>query len=199
MKQRASLLTPAHALLAGALPRLWVRWAQLRYPILIRGERGTGKSTLASQLHQASGRSGALVQRSLDAIPKGLEVAELVGHCKGAFTTALSDHDGILTQAHRGTAFLDELGRASLEAQSALLGLLDRGRLTPVGGVREVIVDVRVIAATNADLETMVEDGSFLADLLDRFGFYVIVMKPLRDRQPVVQQSASPSETRSGE
>jgi two-component system response regulator HydG len=138
---------------------------------------------LAERLHRASGRPGPFVIRSLEAIPKGLEVAELLGHCKGAFTTAVGDRDGILTQSNRGTAFLDELGRATLEAQGALLGFLDRGRLTPVGGTRELVLDVRLIAATNARLEEMVAAGGFLADLLDRFGYYVIVTKPLRERR----------------
>ena len=123
------------------------------------------------------------MNRSLEAIPKGLEVAELLGHCRGAFTTAVADHDGILTQSNRGTAFLDELGRATLEAQAALLGFLERGRLTPVGGRRELTLDVRVIAATNADLEALVDAERFLADLRDRFGYYVIYTTPLRDRR----------------
>jgi DNA-binding NtrC family response regulator len=183
MKSVACATSPLRGLEVAHLPMPWVRWASLRYPILIRGERGTGKSMLAERLHRASGRPGPLINRSLEAIPKGLEIAELLGHCRGAFTTAVADREGILTQANRGTAFLDELGRASLEAQGALLGFLDRGRITPVGGSREVPLDVRLIAATNADLEAMISTGSFLPDLLDRFGYYVIVTQPLRDRR----------------
>lgn len=183
MKSHAFVSIASHGADVDLLKGPWVRWAALRYPVLIRGERGTGKSMLAERLHRASGRSGALVSRSLAAIPKGLEVAELLGHCKGAFTTAVADRDGVLTQSNRGTAFLDELGRATVEAQATLLGFLDRGRLTPVGGARELVLDVRLIAATNADLEAMVTAGNFLADLLDRFGYYVIVTKPLRERR----------------
>jgi two-component system, NtrC family, response regulator AtoC len=169
-----------------SLAMLWVRWAKLRYPILIRGERGTGKSSLAERLHRASGRRGPMIYRSLEAIPKGLEVAELLGHAKGAFTTAHADRRGILEQANGGTAFLDELGRATLDAQAALLGFLDCSRLTPVGSVRELTLDVRLIAATNTDLESAVASEKFLPDLLDRFGYYVIVMTPLRERRVLI-------------
>lgn len=161
----------------------WPRWARLRFPVLLRGERGTGKSRLAEEIHRASGRTGRFVARSLEAIPRGLEIAELLGHRRGAFTGAVADRAGAIAQADRGTVFLDELGRASLEAQGALLGFLDHGHLAPVGATREVACDARVVAATNANLETMVAQGSFLADLLDRFGYYVIVIRPLRDRR----------------
>ena len=180
---KAVVQAPEPPVEGSGLPALWRRWATLPYPILIRGERGTGKTALASELHRASGRSGLLVNASMAAIPKGLELAELFGHCRGAFTTALADRDGVITQAHRGTVFLDELGRASLEAQSALLGFLDHGRLKPIGSTRELILDVRVIAASNADLAQMVEAGTFLPDLIDRMGYHVIEMKPLRDRR----------------
>ena len=161
----------------------WAHWASLQYPILVCGERGTGKTELAARLHKASGRSGPFVTGSLAQVPKGMEVPELLGHSRGAFTSAVADRKGLFERAHGGTAFLDELGRASPEAQSALLGFLDHGRLTRVGGVRELILDVRLIAATNADLEAMVTEGTFLADLLDRFGYYVITLKPIRERR----------------
>ena len=171
--------TPADAELAVR----WAHWATLPYPILIRGERGTGKSALASWIHSRSRRSGPIASSSLDQVPKGLEVSELLGHCKGAFTTAIAYHAGVFERGHQGTAFLDELGRASPEAQQALLGFLDHKRVMPIGGSRELILDVRLIFATNADLEALVAENSFLVDLLDRFGYYTIVIKPLRERR----------------
>ena len=166
-----------------ARPVQWARWAPLRYPILICGERGTGKTELAARIHKASGRLGPFVTGSLAQIPKGMEVAELLGHCRGAFTSAVVDRKGLFERAHSGTAFLDELGRASPETQNALLGFLDHGRLTRVGGVCELILDARLIAATNANLDAMVAEGTFLADLLDRFGYYVLKLTPIRDRR----------------
>jgi len=168
---------------AAGLPALWRRWARLRYPILLRGERGTGKTALAARLHADSGRSGPFVNGSLARMSNGLEVAELMGHCRGAFTTALASREGIFAQAHLGTAFLDEIGRASLEAQGAMLDFLDHRKVKPIGGIREIPLDVRLIAATNADLESFVREGRFLRDLLDRFGFYVIRLAPLRERR----------------
>jgi DNA-binding NtrC family response regulator len=166
-----------------AVPAEGARWASLPYPILICGERGTGKTELAARLHKASGRQGPFVTGSLAQVPKGMEVPELLGHSRGAFTSAVADRKGLFERAHSGTAFLDELGRASPEAQNALLGFLDHRRLTRVGGVCELILDVRLIAATNSDLEGMVAEGTFLADLLDRFGYYVIRLKPIRERR----------------
>jgi DNA-binding NtrC family response regulator len=165
------------------LPIKWARWAALPYPILIRGERGTGKSRLAGQLHRASGRRGPFIARSLAEVPPGLAISEVIGHRRGVFTSAVTDHDGILTRAKGGTAFLDELGSAGLEAQGALLSFLDHGRVRPIGGVKDVASDARLIAATNSDLEHMVASGQFLPDLIDRFGFYVIWTRPLRDRR----------------
>lgn len=164
-----------------ALPDPMARWATLGYPLLFRGERGTGKTEFASRIHAASGRPGRFVDASMAHISRGLEVAELLGHCRGAFTTAIADREGLFARAHRGTLLLDELGRASLEAQGAMLGFLDHGRVTPVGGSRELVLETRVIAATNADLEALVSAGTFLADLLDRFGYYVITLAPLRE------------------
>jgi psp operon transcriptional activator len=159
------------------------RWAPLRYPILIRGERGTGKTHLARHIHQLSGRAGEFVTASLAEMTSGLELDRMLGHTRGSFTSAVGDHRGVLLRADRGTAFLDELGKASLQAQGALLGFLDHGRITPIGSERDLILNLKLVAATNADLETMVRLGTFLHDLLDRFGYYVIVMKPLRDRR----------------
>jgi two-component system, NtrC family, response regulator HydG len=123
------------------------------------------------------------VNGSMAAMAKGLELAEILGHCRGAFTTAISDRPGLLAQADRGTAFLDELGRASLEAQSALLGFLDHGRVRPIGGMRELSLDVRLILATNADLDRLVDEGTLIPDLVDRIGYHVITLKPLRERR----------------
>lgn len=166
---------------SGQIAARWTRWAALKYPILIRGERGTGKTALAAELHRLSGREGRFVNGSFAQMQKGLELAELLGHRKGAFTGALFNRPGLLERAHGGTTFLDELGRASPEAQSALLGFLDHGRVTPIGGTQELILNTRLIAATNADIDAKAQEGLFSPDLLDRFGFYRVDLPPLRD------------------
>jgi psp operon transcriptional activator len=173
------------------LQSICARWAPLRYPILVRGERGTGKTRLARHLHQLSGRSGPFVVLSLAEVSSELVRDELAGHVRGSFTTAVCDHKGVLQRADQGTAFLDELGRAPLDAQDKLLGFLDHGRITPIGAERELSLNVKLLAATNADLEAMVTQGTFQADLLDRFGYYVITLKPLRDRRDQILPLAS--------
>ncbi|HEV8597861.1 MAG TPA: sigma 54-interacting transcriptional regulator [Gemmatimonadales bacterium] len=176
----ASDFTPASAELAAR----WTRWAALPYPILIRGERGTGKTALAAWIHSRSARStGPFVNGSLAQTAKGLETGDLLGHRKGAFTNAIENRAGIFERAHGGTAFLDELGRATPEALNALLGFLDHRRVMPLGASRELVLDVRLVAATNANLEALVGEGLFPADLLDRFGYYTIEIKPLRERR----------------
>lgn len=158
-------------------------WAATRHAILLRGERGTGKTVLAEWIHCASGRTGRFVSLSLAQLSDGLEGDDLRGHVRGAFTGAEGSHKGAFEQAHGGTLLLDELGRSSLRTQGVLLRQLEVGRVLPQGGERDIPVDVRVIAATNSDLEAMVAAGSFLADLVDRFGYYEIRMPPLRERR----------------
>jgi DNA-binding NtrC family response regulator len=160
-----------------------VRYAGVRYPLLILGARGTGKSVVARHIHTLSQRAGDFIKESGAAIPEHLEVSHLAGHARGAFTGADSDRIGLLESAHRGTFFLDELALASAKVQQILLHLLDDGLIRRVGEVRGRLVDVRFIAATNADLEDLVEAGLFRRDLRDRFGFLVLKLPSLAERQ----------------
>lgn len=161
-------------------------WAPLPHPVLLVGERGTGKSTLAAHLHRESGRSGSMVEVLIPQLPAGLEAGELLGHTRGSFTGAVGDQHGSFERAHRGTLFLEELGLASRTVQLILLNLLDRNVVTRVGASRGHHVDLRVVAATNIDLEDLVQRGGFAADLLDRFGHYRMLLPPLRERRGVI-------------
>jgi two-component system response regulator HydG len=160
-----------------------VRYAGVRYPLLILGARGTGKSVVARHIHGLSGRTGDFIKESGAAIPEHLEVSHLTGHTRGAFTGADHDRVGLLESAHRGTFFLDELALASPRVQQILLHLLDDGLIRRVGDTRVRPVDVRFIAATNAELEDMVEAGLFRRDLRDRFGFLVLKLPSLVERR----------------
>lgn len=136
--------------------------------VVLLGETGTGKSEVARALHLRSGRSGRFVIRNCSAFPSGLAEAELFGHVRGAFSGATQDREGAFAAADQGTLFLDEVADLAPELQSKLLTVLDRGEVLPVGGDRVREVDVRVIAATNANLEGEVEAGRFRADLYHR-------------------------------
>lgn len=159
------------------------RYAPTQHPLLILGEPGTGKSLLARHLHGLSARRGAFVKESAAALPHEMEVALLGGHARGAFTGAVTDRMGLIESAHHGTFFLDELGVASHRLQQLLLQLLDDGTLRRVGELRTRPVDVRFVAATNADLQEMIEQRSFRQDLRDRFGHLVLRLPPLRERR----------------
>jgi DNA-binding NtrC family response regulator len=159
------------------------RFAPTDYPILLLGAPGTGKSVLARQLHRLSARSGEFVKESAASVPAHLEVSHLVGHVRGAFTGADSDRIGLLEAAHHGTFFFDELGLASSKVQEILLHLLDDRTIRRVGEVRKRLLDVRFIAATNADLEHMIARGEFRRDLRDRFGYLVLRLPSLAERR----------------
>ena len=158
------------------------RYARTAYPILVLGQRGSGKSALARHIHELSGRSGAFVHESAAAIPEHLEVAHLGGHARGSFTGAVADRMGLLEAAHGGTFFLDELALASPRVQEILLQVLD-GQLRRLGEVRDRRIDVRLIAATNIELVELIERGEFRRDLLERFGYLVLRMPPLAERR----------------
>jgi len=160
-----------------------LHWFRSPHPLLIRGERGTGKSVLARRVHAESGRAGDLVTLPMSHLPEAQQVVVMTGATRGAYPGLDRERKGAFARAHRGTLLLDELGLASLEAQGTLLPILDTGRLTPLAANCELVVDVRVIGATNADLEWQVERGTFLQDLLDRFGYFQINLLALRDRR----------------
>ena len=160
------------------------RAAALNRPVLVIGERGTGKELVAERLHRLSPRwDGPLVIMNCAALPETLIEAELFGHEAGAFTGATKARAGRFEEADGGTLFLDELGTLSAAAQERLLRAVEYGEVTRIGASRPVRVDVRIVAATNENLPALVEQNRFRADLLDRLSFEVITLPPLRSRE----------------
>jgi len=160
------------------------RAAALNRPVLVIGERGTGKELVAERLHHLSPRwAGPLVTMNCAALPENLIEAELFGHEAGSFTGAAKTRHGRFEEADGGTLFLDELATLSSPAQDRLLRAVEYGEITRIGASKPVSVDVRIVAATNEHLPTLVEQGRFRADLLDRLSFEVITLPPLRSRQ----------------
>ena len=152
--------------------------------ILITGETGTGKEVVARAIHHASPRRAQrFVALNCSAIPENLLEAEIFGHVRGAFTGAIGSRQGRLEQAHRGTLFLDEVGTMSMPLQMKMLRVLQEREFERVGDNQTIKVDVRVIAATNADLGRMVQDGAFREDLYYRLNVIPVTLPPLRDRR----------------
>jgi two-component system response regulator AtoC len=152
--------------------------------ILITGETGTGKEVVARAIHHASPRRAQrFVALNCSAIPENLLEAEIFGHVRGAFTGAIGSRQGRLEQAHRGTLFLDEVGTMSMPLQMKMLRVLQEREFERVGDNQTIKVDVRVIAATNADLGRMVQDGTFREDLYYRLNVIPVTLPPLRDRR----------------
>jgi DNA-binding NtrC family response regulator len=159
------------------------RYARLRVPLLLVGESGTGKDLAARAVHTLSERSGAFLPLNVGAIPETLADAELFGHRRGAFTGAVASRAGAFEQAHRGTLFLDEIGDLPASIQVKLLRIVEDGCVRPLGGATGLVVDVRIVAATWADLRQRVEEGRFREDLWHRLSTVVIELPPLRRRK----------------
>ncbi len=151
--------------------------------VLIRGENGTGKELVAHAIHSNSPRkSGSFIAINCGAIPEALMESELFGHEKGAFTGAIERKIGKFQAANNGTLFLDEIGELKPDMQVKLLRVLQEKKFTPVGSTREVKSNARIIAATNRNLEKMMEDGQFREDLFYRLNVMPIFLPPLRER-----------------
>jgi DNA-binding NtrC family response regulator len=152
--------------------------------VLITGENGTGKELVARHLHSGSSRaSGPFVEVNCAAIPSELIESELFGHEKGAFTSAIKQRKGKFEQAHGGTLFLDEIGDMSLSAQSKVLRALQENKITRVGSDKDIDVDVRIIAATNKDMQKEISENHFREDLYHRISVILIHVPPLRERK----------------
>ncbi|NMO19512.1 sigma-54-dependent Fis family transcriptional regulator [Pyxidicoccus fallax] len=161
-----------------------IRVADLDVPVLIRGETGTGKELVARAIHdRGPRRSGPFVSVNLGALAKELVAAELFGALRGAYTGATKDREGFFRAAQGGTLFLDEVGEAPTEVQVALLRVLETGEVYPVGGHTPVKVDVRLVSATDANLEARIQERLFRAPLLHRLAGFEIHMPPLRERR----------------
>ena len=151
--------------------------------VLVTGESGTGKELVARAIHDLSlRRNGPMVTINCGAIPEGIFESEVFGHEKGSFTSADRHHQGYFEMANRGTLFLDEIGEMPFQVQVKLLRVLETGKFLKVGGSRELHVKVRVIAATNKDLGTEVNQGKFRSDLFYRLKAISINVPPLRER-----------------
>ncbi len=188
--QPQTMIGQSHALFV-ALDHL-SNLAAIDRPVLIVGERGTGKELAAERVHFLSPRwSNDLLKVNCGAITETLLESELFGHEAGAFTGATKQHIGRFERADGGTLFLDELGTMSLRLQEKLLRLIEYGEFERVGGHKTLQVSVRVVAATNADLPAMAEEGQFRWDLLDRLSFDVVRLPPLRERPEDIEELAN--------
>ncbi len=160
--------------------------------VLIEGESGTGKELIAKAIHYRSPRSDKpFITINCAALPETLLESELFGHVRGSFTGAVKDKEGLFAAADGGTFFLDEVGTTSLAIQAKLLRVLEEKEITPVGGIVPLKVDVRVLAATNADLEQEVKLGNFRADLYYRLHVIPIRIPPLRERKDDIKLLSS--------
>ncbi len=153
------------------------------YTVLILGESGTGKEVVAGMVREMSARAEApFVTVNCTAIPENLLESELFGHVRGAFSGADKDREGLFVQAHGGTILLDEIGDIPLETQAKLLRVLQEGEVRPVGSDRSRLVDVRVLASTNQDLQARIASGGFRGDLYHRLNVLTLDLPPLRER-----------------
>jgi DNA-binding NtrC family response regulator len=159
-------------------------FANIPRPILLRGERGTGKELIARYIHRQSDRaSGPYLILNCAAFDDQLFLSQMLGHEKGAFTGAIERKIGHLERADGGTLFLDEVANLTHRAQEMLLRVIEYQKFERVGGTRPIAVDVRILAATNAELEKIMDCGEFMRDLHDRICFAEITIPPLRKRR----------------
>lgn len=159
------------------------RAATLSKPVLVVGERGTGKELIASRLHFLSERwEQSVVKVNCAALTESILESELFGHEAGAFTGAQKTHIGHFERANGGTLILDELATISLRMQEKILRTIEYGEVQRVGGSETLLVDVRIVGSTNADLRRLASENKFREDLLDRLAFDVITVPPLRER-----------------
>jgi DNA-binding NtrC family response regulator len=182
-----TMFEPGSLLIGDSLPMrqlrsLVSRIAGSSLPVLIQGETGSGKELVAHALHQQSGRAGGLVALNVCALPDTMFEASMFGHVRGAFTGALHDSAGYMTEAHRGSLFLDEVSGLSQGNQLKLLRALETREFRPVGGRADQRSDFRLIAASNEELSRLVEHGRFRRDLVHRLGGIRVTVPPLRER-----------------
>lgn len=166
-----------------ALRELIRRGGPSHLPFLITGPTGAGKELVARAAHAVSGRRGKMVSINCAAVPSTLIENTLFGHTRGAYTDAKRESRGVFREADGGTVFLDEVGELPLDAQAKLLRTLENGEVTPVGAAVPVIVDVRIVAATNRDLASCVRNGTFRADLYARINGVPVEVPSLEDRK----------------
>ncbi|MDR1707551.1 MAG: sigma-54 dependent transcriptional regulator [Prevotella sp.] len=158
--------------------------APTQLSVLIRGESGTGKEYTARMIHENSNRKQApFIAVDCGSLSKELAPSELFGHLKGSFTSAIADKKGVFEQAGGGTVFLDEVGNLSYEVQVQLLRAIQERKIRPVGSAKDIKVDVRMIVATNENLETAISEGHFREDLYHRLNEFTLIVPPLRERK----------------
>lgn len=166
--------------------------ARIPSTVLITGESGTGKELVARAIHDLSDRrDAAFVAINCASIPASLLESELFGHEKGSFTSATGRKTGLFEEAHRGTVFLDEIGEMDLAMQAKLLRVLQERTIRRVGGIKDIDIDVRIIAATNRNLQDKISSGSFREDLYYRINVFPIQIPPLRERRDDISIIAS--------
>ena len=166
--------------------------APTKMSVLIMGESGTGKEYIARMIHEQSGRKNKpFIAVDCGSLSMELAPSELFGHMKGSFTSAIADKRGVFVEANGGTVFLDEVGNLPYEVQKQLLRALQEQKVRPVGSAQDVNVDVRIIAATNEDLEKAIEEGRFRQDLYHRINEFSIEVPPLRDRIDDLEEFAN--------
>lgn len=165
--------------------------APTKMSVLILGESGTGKEYIARMIHDQSKRSDKpYIAVDCGSLSKELAPSELFGHLKGSFTSAIGDKKGVFEEAKGGTVFLDEIGNLPYEVQKQLLRALQEQKVRPVGSAQDVNVDVRIIAATNEDLQKAIEKGEFRQDLYHRINEFTIEVPPLRERKEDIEEFA---------